>query len=79
MYIYIYVMERCREKMVMEAFMGKTRRLVRVEMDPVNLKRLETRMKIQHSRRQDRRRNVEDEYDVRRQEKRTPTFVKNLL
>ena len=61
--------------------MGKMRRMVRVEIDQVNehLERLETRMKIQHHRRQDRRRYVKNEYDVRRQEKHASTFVENIL
>ena len=65
----------------MEVFIGEMRRMVRVAIDSVNerLKHLETRMKIKHPRRQDRRRNIENEYDVRRQEKHAPTFVKNLL
>ena len=65
----------------MGAFMGEMRRMVKEDIDQINerLERLETMMKIQHHRRQDRRKNVEDEYDVRRQKKRALTFVENIL
>ena len=75
------MMQRCRKKMLMGVFIGEMRRMVRAEIDQVNeyWECLETRLKIQHPRRQDRRRNIEDEYDVRRQQKHAPTFVKILL
>ena len=80
-------------KLHMEAMMGKMRRILRLEMEQVHkrIDRIENsgvdqpqssnwrrREKVQ-PRSRDRRSYVEDEYDVRRQEKCTPIFIENIL